>query len=856
MRTGHVCRSRCGLGVLLALAVALTGAVGSAPAATYYVDTEAGNDSSGDGSAASPWRTVKHGLSECEPGDSLILRDGVYSGEENNISGPYGGWDGMPSGTADAWITVKGESYLGAVIDGGDQYTPIFVWEGAAYLEFENLLLRNAGVENGGASFRAQDCHHIKVLSCASEEAYFGHFWLRNSSYCLVEDCAAWGRGAYSFAAVGEYEDYTRSQYNVFRRCLARRDVHFYPDNQANHLASFVAYWADSTVFQNCVSVDGIHVEDEGNVPDDDWIATAAFFTTNGASNFFATGCIVLNDIGQLASCTPGDRAAIAFRNNAAYMNDDSSFGILAFAAEATFAAVGNTIANVRGTGDWQGQGIGEVEGEVQAVRNNVVFGNRIGLDRVEGPHSYNVLYDNDMNYNETAPGTGDRTDLDPLADGLLYLPRVESGSALATAGESGGQAGAQIVDRIGAAGSLWGETDWNTTTSTPLWPWPHEVELAARMAAYQLHGVDGARGFCAGGNGLYGGPVTLTSYIWEWLGSPAPAEIVGDDCVAPAITSQPEGTTVTVGGQATLTVVASGSQPFAYQWYEGSSGATADPVAGATSASFTTPPLDATTSYWVRVSNACGTADSVTATVTVSPAGEQWRYLVPAVAHNPGASGTLWRTDVALLNGSDQDAQLVLSFLAASGSAPADRSLDLAAGHGADWGNVLESVLGVAPAASVNGSLLVSSSAPLLVTSRTYNQTASGTYGQMIPALTASDALAFGEVGHVLQLRGNAEFRTNVGVVNLGEVAATVTIRLHEVDGNAIGSAVSRTVQPTEWRQVNDVFAEAGTGTCDWAFAAVEVSTSGGLVWVYGSVVDALTGDPTTLPVQLQTEW
>jgi len=73
------------------------------------------------------------------------------------------------------------------------------------------------------------------------------------------------------------------------------------------------------------------------------------------------------------------------------------------------------------------------------------------------------------------------------------------------------------------------------------------------------------------------------------------------------------------VSGQTTtLTVTATGDASLAYQWYQGSSGDTTLPV-GADSASFTTPALIQTTSYWVRVSNGCGApADSATATVSV----------------------------------------------------------------------------------------------------------------------------------------------------------------------------------------------------------------------------------------------
>jgi uncharacterized protein YjiK len=86
------------------------------------------------------------------------------------------------------------------------------------------------------------------------------------------------------------------------------------------------------------------------------------------------------------------------------------------------------------------------------------------------------------------------------------------------------------------------------------------------------------------------------------------------------AITSEPAASqTIGTGETATLSIVASGSPAPTYQWYVGNSGDTANPIPGAASASYTTPALTTTTSYWVRASNSGGTDDSITATVTVS---------------------------------------------------------------------------------------------------------------------------------------------------------------------------------------------------------------------------------------------
>lgn len=90
-----------------------------------------------------------------------------------------------------------------------------------------------------------------------------------------------------------------------------------------------------------------------------------------------------------------------------------------------------------------------------------------------------------------------------------------------------------------------------------------------------------------------------------------------GAPAAAPAIVTEPADDTVAPGETATLSVVASGTTPLAYQWYQGTAGTTTTPV-GTDAPSFTTPALTATTQYWVRVTNALGGADSRTATVTV----------------------------------------------------------------------------------------------------------------------------------------------------------------------------------------------------------------------------------------------
>ncbi len=92
---------------------------------------------------------------------------------------------------------------------------------------------------------------------------------------------------------------------------------------------------------------------------------------------------------------------------------------------------------------------------------------------------------------------------------------------------------------------------------------------------------------------------------------------VVSSHAPLPVVSLQPSSSSIFAGQMVTLNVSASGTG-LSYQWYQGNSDDTSASVAGATSASFTTPPLTASTNYWVMVSNSAGRVNSNTAVVTV----------------------------------------------------------------------------------------------------------------------------------------------------------------------------------------------------------------------------------------------
>jgi alpha-tubulin suppressor-like RCC1 family protein len=118
-------------------------------------------------------------------------------------------------------------------------------------------------------------------------------------------------------------------------------------------------------------------------------------------------------------------------------------------------------------------------------------------------------------------------------------------------------------------------------------------------------------------------------------------------DTFAPRIQTEPADVQIAPDETATFEVVPFGTAAdVSYQWYQGERGDTSKPLAFATGSRFSTPPLLATTRYWVRLTKNNATLDSRTAVATVAP-----RALQTLLATGSSSSGALIvETDEPLL--------------------------------------------------------------------------------------------------------------------------------------------------------------------------------------------------------------
>lgn len=97
-----------------------------------------------------------------------------------------------------------------------------------------------------------------------------------------------------------------------------------------------------------------------------------------------------------------------------------------------------------------------------------------------------------------------------------------------------------------------------------------------------------------------------------------SPIHVTVNPCIPPTIVTEPSDTEISAGSTATLKVTADGSSPLSFQWYRGEQGNTSSPVIGATSSTYKTGTLNASSAFWVAISNDCGSVGSRTVTVTV----------------------------------------------------------------------------------------------------------------------------------------------------------------------------------------------------------------------------------------------
>jgi len=219
---------------------------------------------------------------------------------------------------------------------------------------------------------------------------------------------------------------------------------------------------------------------------------------------------------------------------------------------------------------------------------------------------------------------------------------------------------------------------------------------------------------------------------------------------------------------------------------------------------------------------------------------------VVPAAARAPGAGGTSWVTDLVLHNpgGTAADANLYFMAGGTDNTTASGFQVQVPAGASVRLGDVVGSLFGLSES---GGAILVGSDVELLVSSRTFNDAATGTFGQFIPGLPLAAAVGSVDQPWLVQLTGTDRFRTNVGFANPTAAELAASVDLYDASGTFLGRR-RLTVEPYGWRQLNGVVQGIAGGPHGDVRAIVATTTPGARFFCYASVVDASSGDPVLI--------
>jgi hypothetical protein len=229
----------------------------------------------------------------------------------------------------------------------------------------------------------------------------------------------------------------------------------------------------------------------------------------------------------------------------------------------------------------------------------------------------------------------------------------------------------------------------------------------------------------------------------------------------------------------------------------------------------------------------------------------DTYTYWVPVAAHAQGAGGSQWRSDMGGLNLSAAEASLTIRLHTSNTTHEGEFALP------GDGHLIFSDIVGQLAEGNKQGTLEIESDSELFVTSRTYNQSTNGTFGQYLDGAPSDQGLSTGErawLPHLIQgtLQNGQSFRTNIGVANTGDRNSSVEITLHDEMGTEV-ARFNLGVEAAQVVQENEVFSNrAGLDTVPQGYAIVEIIDGTG-IFVYGSVIDNGTGDATTIPMKVR---
>ena len=465
-----------------------------------------------------------------QPGDTLLLLDGTYTGDASMIDVSA---EHAVNGTADAPITVAALNDGSVLIDGEYKYLPLCI-AGDPNASKTHFIVEGVNVCNSLKAVvtlsHCADCTVRRVCAWDAHPEKNAHVYTLNcTERCLVEDCAGWGLGRKQLLIYGATSDGTVcATDNIVRRFWCRWEGTRYRGRHSENIS--FQYGAKNSLLENVICT---HDARPDIAYPAEW-TFMGFFCTDGSSEA-CVGSRLLGCIGyalpnatvltpQVFLMSGPDVLNVTLRDCLSYvapertqgLADDEISGFVASArhydsVQAEHLTVGGGAGIRIGARQPEAEPNGPVIENALVMRTvNPLGAYQAGIIR---PHFVDTVhfFDNDENFEliyacDEAPtnilspigcaaGCLDLADfnltcrlttgIDPQLDlAGRSLLRPHTSPALANAAPDGNDVGARLwfryVDGALQDGRIDGEPQY-------LWPWPMEQRIWDATLAYYV---------------------------------------------------------------------------------------------------------------------------------------------------------------------------------------------------------------------------------------------------------------------------------------------------------------------------------------------------------------------------------
>lgn len=484
--------------------------VATADAATYYVNGSSGSDSS-SGASDKPLKTIGAGLRKLAAGDTLIVADGTYYDQANFIND---GLAAIASGSSTAFTTIRAANPLSVRIrNTGARDNETDYYESP-------LRIRGTRIAVDGFIFDLRDQSGTPFVGDV-EGSYnkvtrsifrrqgavdrYGGWMAVGGHHQLIEDVAGVGAARYGFFSGGPESN---SHHIIYRRVVGRFDF----SSSVEPKATFAGYGTDAAwgvhhiLYQNCIAIDGQRGPDAGDVHYGAW-----YFPKN-------------LDTGQIVG-------SIALNNSVAYSGmfvQELQGKNTLVSNSVSWATTGGTAIRWNGTGSIAIDHVtvgGNTAAPALTTYNNSVTAtlSQSAFSKistvVEGNGSLSLV-NNAFDASALLRGTGSL-----LMQPLRYLPDASRDTGMSNMG-------AVVLKRVGRSGTFYDDAGFDEVTTENLWPWPNEAVIKSVFAETNTPKSGNTpstnntvRGFTVATD-QFGKPMTLTRYVWQYLGNEIPADL------------------------------------------------------------------------------------------------------------------------------------------------------------------------------------------------------------------------------------------------------------------------------------------------------------------------------------------